>query len=90
MQVSHNSWYYEQLVASTWRDEEVWVVSTPLESQGQPIGALSLAVHRDRVDAFLDESRNLFRLTGLIAVLAGVGDERMQKPSDDEGRIDPF
>lgn len=30
-----------------------------------------MAVRRNQVEAFLDESRNLFRLTGLIAVLAG-------------------
>ncbi|MCP4589973.1 MAG: HAMP domain-containing protein, partial [bacterium] len=29
-------------------------------------------MRRDRIESFLDESRNLFRLTGLIAVLAGV------------------
>ena len=31
-----------------------------------------MALRLNRVEAFLDESRNLFRLTGLIAVLAGV------------------
>lgn len=36
------------------------------------VGALRMAVRRDRVETFLDESRNLFRLTGLIAVLASV------------------
>jgi class 3 adenylate cyclase len=60
-----------QIIESTWRDQEVWMVSTPLERQNKPVGALCMAVRTDRVDAFLDESRNLFRLTGVIAVLAG-------------------
>jgi putative ABC transport system permease protein len=62
------------LEETTWRDEGVWVVSTPLRRGrgGEQVGALRLGVRRVRVEAFLDESRNLFRLTGLIAVLAGV------------------
>ncbi|MCP4039225.1 MAG: HAMP domain-containing protein, partial [bacterium] len=63
-----------QVEESVWRDEDIWVASTPLRrgQDGELIGALQMGVRRDRVDAFLDESRNLFRLTGLIAVLAGV------------------
>ncbi|MBN1583538.1 MAG: FtsX-like permease family protein, partial [Anaerolineae bacterium] len=61
-----------QIEVSTWRDEEVWVVSTPLKRQDEATGALSIAVRTNAVDTFLDESRNLFRLTGIIAVLAGV------------------
>jgi class 3 adenylate cyclase len=63
-----------QVEESTWRGEDVWVVSTPLRKgqDGGQLGALHMAVRRERVEAFLDESRNLFRLTGLIAVLAGV------------------
>ncbi len=63
-----------QVKESTWRDEEVWVVSTPLRRgrDGEQVGALRLGVRRAGVETFLDESRNLFRLTGLIAVLAGV------------------
>jgi class 3 adenylate cyclase len=63
-----------QFEVETWREEKVWVVSTPLRRgrDGEQIGALRMAVRRDRVEAFLDESRNLFRLTGLIAVLGGV------------------
>jgi ABC-type antimicrobial peptide transport system permease subunit/class 3 adenylate cyclase len=59
---------------ATWRDEQVWVVSTPLRHgrDGEQIGGLRMAVRRARVETFLDESRSLFRLTGLIAVLAGV------------------
>ncbi|HUX75530.1 MAG TPA: FtsX-like permease family protein [Anaerolineae bacterium] len=59
---------------TTWRGEDVWVASTPLRRgrEGEQIGALRMAVRRNRVETFLDESRNLFRLTGLIAVLAGV------------------
>ena len=63
-----------QIEETTWRDDEVWVVSTPLRRgrDGEQIGALRMGVRRDSAEAFLDESRNLFRLTGLIAVLAGV------------------
>jgi len=63
-----------QIEETTWRGEDVWVVSTPLRHgrDGEQIGALRMAVQRNRVEAFLDESRYLFRLTGLIAVLAGV------------------
>jgi class 3 adenylate cyclase len=63
---------------TTWRGDETWVASTPLRrgrdgahQGGEQIGALRLAVRRNQVEALLDESRNLFRLTGLIAVLAG-------------------
>ncbi len=58
----------------TWRGEKVWVVSTPLRKGqgGELVGALQMALRLDRLEAFLDESRNLFRLSGLIAVLAGV------------------
>ncbi len=63
-----------QIEEATWRDDQVWVVSTPLRRgrDGEQIGALRMAVRRARVETFLDESRNLFRLTGLIAVLSGV------------------
>jgi class 3 adenylate cyclase len=63
-----------QIEETTWRGEEVWVASTPLHRgrDGEQVGTLQMAVRLDRVIAFLDESRNLFRLTGLIAVLAGV------------------
>ncbi|MCP4541956.1 MAG: FtsX-like permease family protein [Chloroflexi bacterium] len=63
-----------QIEETIWRDEEIWVASTPLRrgQDGELIGALRMGIRRDRVDAFLEESRNLFRLTGLIAVLAGV------------------
>jgi len=66
--------YDTQIEETTWRNEEVWVASTPLRRgrDGEQVGALQMAVRRDRAEAFLDESRNLFRLTGLIAVLAGV------------------
>jgi adenylate cyclase len=61
-----------QLAETTWREDEVWVVSTPLKHNDEPVGTLQMAVRRSRVDAFLKESRNLFRLTGLIALLAGI------------------
>jgi class 3 adenylate cyclase len=63
-----------QIEETTWRGEDAWVASTPLKRgrKGEQIGALQMAVRLNRVEGFLDESRNLFRLTGLIAVLAGV------------------
>jgi adenylate cyclase len=61
-----------QIEEATWRDEEIWVTMTPLRRGGEQIGALRMGVRRVGVETFLDESRNLFRLTGLIAVLAGV------------------
>ncbi|MFQ5575455.1 MAG: FtsX-like permease family protein, partial [Anaerolineae bacterium] len=63
-----------QIKADLWRGDDVWVVSTPLRRgrDGEQVGALRMAVRRERVETFLNESRSLFRLTGLIAVLAGV------------------
>jgi adenylate cyclase len=63
-----------QIEETTWRGEDAWVASTPLNRgrQGEQIGTLQMAVRLNRIEAFLDESRNLFRLTGLIAVLAGI------------------
>jgi adenylate cyclase len=63
-----------QIERGRWRNEEIWVISTPLRrgQDGERIGALQLGVRRAGVEAFLDESRTLFRLTGLIAVLMGV------------------
>jgi class 3 adenylate cyclase len=63
-----------QIEETTWRGEEIWVASTPLlrGRDGERVGALQMAARLNRVETFLDESRNLFRLTGLIAVLAGV------------------
>ncbi|MCP4535739.1 MAG: FtsX-like permease family protein [Chloroflexi bacterium] len=63
-----------QIEEATWRDEEIWVTTTPLRRGrgGEQIGALRMGVRRVGLETFLDESRNLFRLTGLIAMLAGV------------------
>jgi len=57
---------------TTWRDQEVWVISTPIAYKDEPIATLQMGVYRTPVDAFLRESRTLFLLTGLIAVLAGI------------------
>ncbi|MCP4590167.1 MAG: hypothetical protein GY842_05450, partial [bacterium] len=59
---------------ATWRDKEIWVTTTPLRRGrgGEQMGALRMGVRRVGIETFLAESRNLFRLTGLIAVLAGV------------------
>jgi class 3 adenylate cyclase len=61
-----------QLVEATWQGDEVWVVLTPLKSGDELVGNLQIAVRRTRVERFLRESRNLFRLTGLISVLIGI------------------
>ncbi|UCC63251.1 MAG: HAMP domain-containing protein, partial [Anaerolineae bacterium] len=63
-----------QIEANNWRDEEIWAISTPLRRgrEGEQVGALRIGVRRAGVEAFLRESRSLFRLAGLIAVLAGV------------------
>jgi adenylate cyclase len=63
---------HSRVEETTWRGDAVWVISTPLERGSVPTDTLQIALRRTRVEAFLDESRNLFRLTGLIAVLAGV------------------
>jgi putative ABC transport system permease protein len=57
-----------------WKGEDIWVASTPLRRgrEGEQIGTLRLGVRRAGMEQFLDESRNLFWLAGLIAVLAGV------------------
>jgi ABC-type antimicrobial peptide transport system permease subunit/class 3 adenylate cyclase len=57
-----------------WKGEDIWVAATPLRRgrEGEQIGTLRLGVRRTGMEAFLDESRNLFWLTGLIAVLAGI------------------
>jgi putative ABC transport system permease protein len=57
-----------------WRDKDIWVLSTPLRQGrgGEQIGALRFGLRRDRIEAFLIETRNLFRLTGVIAALASV------------------
>jgi class 3 adenylate cyclase len=57
----------------TWRNESVWSVSTPLQSENdRQLGALKIAVRRQSIEDFIGTSRNLFALCGLIAVLAGV------------------
>ncbi|MFZ5918686.1 MAG: FtsX-like permease family protein [Chloroflexota bacterium] len=57
-----------------WQDEEIWAISTPLRGgqDGEPVGALQMGLRRAGVEDFLAESRTLFRLSGLIALLAGV------------------
>jgi class 3 adenylate cyclase/cell division protein FtsX len=57
-----------------WRNEDIWVLSTPLHQKrgGEQIGALRFGLRRETVEAFLTETRNLFRLTGVIAALASV------------------
>ncbi|MBN1888343.1 MAG: FtsX-like permease family protein [Thermoflexales bacterium] len=58
----------------TWRNESVWSISTPLRQGegGKQLGTLRIAVRRQSVEDFLDASRKLFALCGVMAVLAGV------------------
>lgn len=59
---------------STWREATVWMIATPLRRgrDGEIVGALAFAARREQLDTFLAESRSLFNLTGIIAVLAGI------------------
>ncbi len=63
-----------QIEADRWRNEAIWAVSTPIRygQDGEQLGVLRLGVRRVRIETFLTESRSLFRLTGLIAILAAV------------------
>jgi class 3 adenylate cyclase len=73
-----------QVTRATWRGQEVWVASTPIwggevlagdgkeAGDRQQVGMLRMAVSPARMEAFIDESRALFNLVGLIALLAGV------------------
>ncbi len=63
-----------QIEADRWRDEAIWAVSTPIRygQDGEQLGVLRLGVRRVRIETFLKESQSLFRLTGLIAILAGI------------------
>lgn len=63
-----------QITDGEWRDEAIWIASTPLRRgrEGEQVGTLSFGVRRAAIETFLNESRNLFWLVGLIAVLAGV------------------
>jgi len=57
-----------------WRGEAVWVAAAPLRRgrQGEQLGTLNIGLRRASVEAFLAESRTLFGLIGLSALLAGV------------------
>jgi class 3 adenylate cyclase len=57
-----------------WRDEKIWIASTPLRrgEAGEQIGTLSVGFSRAQIETFLVEAQNLFWLTGLIAVLVGL------------------
>jgi ABC-type antimicrobial peptide transport system permease subunit/class 3 adenylate cyclase len=60
------------LTTATWRDEEIWIITTPLQHEGEMIGAWQFGLGLDAIEDFLAESRSLFQLTGIIAILAGV------------------
>jgi adenylate cyclase len=57
-----------------WQDEPIWRITTPLrDGDSREInGALQIGVRPEAIDTFLAESRTLFNLTGIIAVLAGM------------------
>jgi len=59
---------------SVWLDEPVWVISTPVRAgkTGEQLGAFRLALRLDSLTKFLNESRGLFILSGLIAILAAI------------------
>ncbi|MCP4423166.1 MAG: FtsX-like permease family protein, partial [Chloroflexi bacterium] len=63
-----------RLEDAEWDGDPIWRVTTPLrdEETGSINGALQMGVLTAPIDDFLAESRNLFRLTGIIAILAGV------------------
>ncbi len=63
-----------QIKDAAWRGQAIWVIATPLRlgRNGEQVGALTIAVKREAVEKFLDESRNLFGLSGIIAVLGGI------------------
>ena len=61
------------LTEATWENEPIWAIATPmLDGDQNQIGVLHVGVRRASIDEFIGESRRLFALTGLIAVLAGV------------------
>ncbi len=57
-----------------WREEAIWVAAAPLRRgrDGEQLGTLNLGLRRSGVEAFLAESRTLFGLIGLSALLASV------------------
>lgn len=61
-----------QVTREPWHEQSVWVVSTPIQNEEGQIGMFRMAVSPSTMEAFLEESRALFNLIGLIAVLAGV------------------
>jgi ABC-type antimicrobial peptide transport system permease subunit/class 3 adenylate cyclase len=62
------------LQETQWQDDPVWQITAPLRQTGSSEidGALQMAVRLDAIESFLAESRNLFNLTAIIAILAGV------------------
>jgi class 3 adenylate cyclase len=63
-----------QISEGEWQGEAVLIASTPLTQgrEGKQIGTLNVAFSRAQIETFLTEAQNLFWLTGLIAVLAGL------------------
>jgi class 3 adenylate cyclase len=57
-----------------WWDESIWAVSIPLNrgEDGDQVGAMRLGVRRVSLESFLQESRLLLRLFGVVAVLSAV------------------
>lgn len=63
-----------QITDGEWQGESVIIASTPLTQgrNGRQIGTMNVAFSRAQIETFLIEAQNLFWLTGLIAVLAGL------------------
>jgi class 3 adenylate cyclase len=63
-----------ELEETVWLDEFIWRISTPITqgAEGDQIGALQVGLSREGIELFLAESRNLFQMTGVIAVLVSV------------------
>ena len=62
------------LADGNWRAAPIWVISTPIRRgrEGEVVGALVVGAKTERLETFLAESRSLFNLVGVIALLAGV------------------
>lgn len=58
----------------TWRNASILILSTPIRKgeDGEQVGTLVIGAKRERIDAFIAESRSLFNLIGIIAMLAGI------------------
>ncbi len=68
-----------QVEDSQWRGEEIWLVKSPILRESlseneelEQLGSFHLGVRKSKVEDFLAESKMLFQLVGLIAILVGI------------------